>query len=155
MNYLCAAEIGAVSGMRSMAGPAIVAEAAGSNRLDLHGTPLAWLGSGRGMRTSALLAVGELIADKLPSTPDRTNPASLIVRALSGAICGYAVCGPGRTRQEKWASAVVGASAALAVSWAGCAFRRNTKLPKFVAALAEDAVAMGVGAVVLASVKPL
>jgi uncharacterized membrane protein len=138
-----------------MAGPAIVAEAAGSRRLHLRGTPLAWLGSRHSMRASALLAVGELISDKLPLTPDRTSPGSLIVRALSGAICGYAVCGRDRTQKDKWRSAAVGASAALAASWAGCAFRKNTKLPKLVAALAEDAVAMGLGAAVIASVDSL
>ena len=149
MNYVCAAGIGAVSGLRSMAGPALVAEAAGSHRIDLGGTPLAWLGSGHALRTSALLALGELVMDKVPSTPDRLNPASLIVRALSGAVCGYAICGRERSRHEKWGSAVVGATAALAASWAGSAFRRNTRLPRFAAALAEDAVAMATGAAVV------
>jgi len=150
MNYACAAGIGAVSGLRSMAGPALVAEAAGSKRLHLKGTPLAWLGSGNSMKTSAILALGELVADKLPSTPSRLAPAPLVFRAISGAVCGYAVCGRNRTKQEKWGSAIVGASAALAAAWAGYTYRKNSKLPKFVAALAEDAVAMGAGAAVIA-----
>jgi uncharacterized membrane protein len=133
-----------------MAGPAIVAQAAGSKRLNLRDTPLEWLGSGNCMRTSALLAVGELITDKLPSTPGRLNAPSLIVRAASGAICGYAVCGKERSRHDKWASAVVGASAALAASLIGYAFRKHTKLPPMVAALAEDAIALGAGNAVIA-----
>ena len=133
-----------------MAGPALVAEAAGSKRLHLKGTPLAWLGSGNSMKTSAILALGELVADKLPSTPSRLAPAPLVFRAISGAVCGYAVCGRNRTNQEKWGSAIVGASAALAAAWAGYTYRKNSKLPKFVAALAEDAVAMGAGAAVIA-----
>ena len=150
MNYACAAGIGAVSGLRSMAGPALVAEAAGSKRLHLKGTPLAWLGSGNSMKTSAILALGELVADKLPSTPSRLAPAPLVFRAISGAVCGYAVCGRNRTKQEKWGSAIVGASAALAAAWAGYTYRKNSNLPKLVAALAEDAVAMGAGAAVIA-----
>jgi uncharacterized membrane protein len=149
MNYICAAGIGAVSGLRSMSGPALVAEAAGSHRIDLRGTPLAWLGSGHALRTSAVLAVGELIADKIPSAPSRLNPASMIVRALSGAACAYALCGRERSNREKWGSAVVGATAAVAATWAGSAFRKNTKLPKIAAALAEDAVAMATGAAVV------
>ena len=150
MNYVSAAGIGAVSGLRSMAGPAIVAEAAGSHRINLRGTPLSWLGSDHAMRTSALLAVGELIADKFPSAPDRLNSASLIARATSGAVCGYAICRRERPDREKWGSALVGAAAALAASWIGSTFRKNTKLPKFAAALAEDAVAMTAGAAVVA-----
>jgi uncharacterized membrane protein len=150
MNYISAASIGAVSGLRSMSGPAVVAQAARSHRIDLRGTPLAWLGSGHALRTSALLAVGELVVDKLPSTPDRLNPASLIVRTLSGALCGYAICGRESSKLEKWGSALVGATAALAASWAGSSFRRNTKLPKIAAALAEDAVAMAAGAAMVA-----
>jgi uncharacterized membrane protein len=150
MNYISAAAIGAVSGLRSMSGPAIVAEAAGTHRIDLRGTPLAWLGSGHALRTSALLAVGELVVDKLPSTPDRLNPASLIFRALSGAMCGYAICGRESSKLEKWGSAAVGATAALAASWAGSSYRKHTKLPKIAAALAEDAVAMATGAALIA-----
>src|SRR5579863_7864453 len=152
MNYIRAAGMGAVSGLRSMAGPAIVAEAAGSHRIDLRGTPLAWLGSGHAMRTSTLLALGELVADKFPSAPDRLNPGSLIVRAISGAVCGYAICRRERPRHEKWGSAVVGATAALAATWAGSAFRKNTRLPRIVAALTEDAVAMMTGATVVAAI---
>jgi uncharacterized membrane protein len=152
VNYTSVASIGAVSGLRSMSGPAIVARAARSRRLDLRGTPLAWLGSGSALRTSALLAVSELIADKLPSTPDRLKPASLIIRALSGALCGYAISGRESSNSEKWGSALVGATAALAASLAGSSFRGKTKLPKMAAALAEDAVAMATGAAVIAAI---
>jgi uncharacterized membrane protein len=152
MNYVCAAGIGAVSGLRSLAGPAIISEAANRKVLDLRRGPFAWLGSGNASRSAALLAVGELIADKLPFTPDRTNPPSLVFRAISGAVCGYAICGRGRSRQQKWMSAVVGASAALASSWAGLEYRRRVKLPPLLAAVVEDAVAVGAGAAVVAAI---
>jgi uncharacterized membrane protein len=152
MNYASAATIGAVSGLRSMAGPAIVSEAANRKLVDLHGGPLAWLSSDHASRASAVLALGELIADKLPSTPDRTAPPSLIFRALSGAVCGYAICGPRTSKHDKWMAAVVGAGAALAASWIGLEYRRRVKLPPIVAALLEDAVAMGSGAAVIATI---
>jgi uncharacterized membrane protein len=153
MNYLPAAGLGAVSGLRSMSGPAILANAASTHRIDLSGTPLAWLGSGHARATSAALAVGELIVDKLPSTPDRLNPPSLLVRSLAGALCGYAVAGRGSSQIQKWISAATGATAALAASWAGSSFRKNVRMPKMAAALAEDAVAMATGAVVIAAIR--
>lgn len=152
MNYTCAAAIGAVSGLRSLSGPAILAEAANRNLVKLGNTPLAWLGTGSAARTSAILAVGELIADKLPFIPSRTKAGPLAVRAISGAMCGYAVCGKGQSKTAHWMSALVGASAALAAAWAGNAYRRHVHLPPILAALAEDAVAVGSGALVVSAI---
>jgi uncharacterized membrane protein len=152
MNLACAAGIGAVSGLRSMAGPAIVSEAASHNRVRVGKTPLAWLASDSAATTSALLAVGELIADKLPFIPNRTEPASLALRAASGALCGYAICvkqGPGK---RAWMAAAVGAMAAVAAAYAGFEYRRRVKLPPIVAALVEDAVAIGAGSIVISAI---
>jgi uncharacterized membrane protein len=142
MNYGCSAAIGAVSGLRSMSGPAIISEAASRNIVKLRRTPLAWLGSDRAARTSALLAVGELIADKLPFMPDRTQPASLAFRALAGALSGYAICG----KKKSPMAAFVGGAAALAAAYAGIQYRKRVHLPPVAAALIEDAVAIGAGA---------
>ena len=38
-----------------------------------------------------LLAVVELIADKLPKTPPRTAPPGLIARIVFGGLCGVAL----------------------------------------------------------------
>ncbi len=152
MNYTCAAAIGAVSGLRSLTGPAIISEAANRKRLDLRKGPFAWLGSDNASRTANLLAVGELIADKLPFTPDRTKPPSLIFRAISGAVCGYSICGRRSSAQQKCHAAVVGAGAALASAWVGVEYRKRVKLPPLLAAAIEDAVAVGAGAAVVAVV---
>jgi uncharacterized membrane protein len=152
MNYACAAGIGAVSGLRSMAGPAIISKAANHKLLDLRKGPFAWFGSDNASSSATLLAVAELIADKLPFRADRTDAPSLIFRAISGGVCGYAVCGRGGAKKEKWMSAVVGASAALAASWAGFEYRKRVKLPPLLAAVVEDAVAVGAGAAVVAAI---
>jgi uncharacterized membrane protein len=132
-----------------MGGPAIVSEAANRHIVDLDHTPLAWLGSGHAARTSAILALGELVADKLPSTPNRTIPPSLAIRALSGAICGYAVCGQNHSKSEKWIAAGVGAAAALAASWLGFQYRKHVPLPAFIAAITEDAFTFAAGSAVI------
>jgi uncharacterized membrane protein len=153
MNYTCEAVMGAVSGLRSFTGPAIVSEAAHRHILKLDKTPLAWLGSDNAAKTSLALAVGELIADKLPFMPSRTDPPGLIARFIAGAICGVAVASK-RSRNEKIMSAVVGGTAAVAAAYAGYQYRKHVHLPPFVAALLEDAVAVSAGTAIIARVCP-
>jgi len=148
MNYACAAAIGAVSGLRSMTGPAIVATAAKTRRLKVHRTPLSWFESPKALPIASALAIGEMIADKLPFMSDRIKPGSLAGRAVAGALCGYAVFSP-RGKREAVIGAVVGASAALAASWAGFEYRRRAPLPPIASALLEDAVAAASGAFII------
>ena len=149
MNYTCEAAIGAVSGLRSFTGPAIVSEAAHRHVLRLKGTPLAWLASDSVAHTAAVLAVGELIADKLPFMPNRTDPPGLLARFIAGAVCGMAIANR-RKRNDRIISALVGGSAALAAAYAGYQYRKHVKLPALAAALLEDVVAVGVGTAVVA-----
>ena len=138
MNYSGAAVIGAVSGLRSFSAPAIITSR---------------LGSDRAAHIVEALAITELIADKLPFMPDRTQAGSLVFRALSGAACGYAIAYKEKGSDgQKWMSAFVGGSAALAASYIGFQFRKKVKLPGVVAALLEDAVAVGAGSLVAASI---
>ena len=150
MNYGCEAAIGAVCGLRTFTGPAIVARAANRNGLK---TPFAWLASDRAAGTATLLAAGELIADKLPFMPNRTAVSGLAARFISGAICGMAIAGR-RKPGEKIISGIVGGAAAVAAAYAGYGYRKHVKLPPLAAALLEDAVAVGAGAAVVASLCP-
>lgn len=153
MSLASAAAIGAVSGLRSMTGPAVIAEAASRNRIRLKKSPFAWLSSDGAARTSALLAVGELIADKLPFVPNRTDPPSLVIRAVSGALCGAALnshCGSYRdNRKQVVLGALIGGVAAVAASYIGLKYRKAVNLPKLPAALLEDAVTIGLGAAII------
>jgi len=63
--------IGVIAGLRSLTAPAAVAWAAHRQWLTLAGTPLAFMGSLPALIIFVLLAIGELIADKLPATPSR------------------------------------------------------------------------------------
>jgi uncharacterized membrane protein len=148
MNYACAAAIGAVSGLRSMTGPAIIANAARDRHLKMDGTALAWFGWPKAAPVVSALAIGEMIADKLPFMPDRPRPGSLAGRAITGALCGYTVFSP-RGRSQAAMGAIVGASAALAASWAGFEYRRRAPAPAILSALVEDVVAAAAGALVI------
>jgi uncharacterized membrane protein len=162
MNLACQAAIGAVSGLRTFTGPAIIAEAAKLNLLNLKKTPLSWLASDRTALVSAILAGGELLADKLPFMPDRTDPPSLAGRFLAGAMCGAAVSSDRKRNgflrirsrhksKEMLIGAIVGGTAALAATYAGFQYRKHVKLPAVMAALLEDGVAVGVGAAVIST----
>jgi len=116
----------------------------------LKKTPLACLASERSARIALLLAAGEMIADKLPFMPNRTDPPGLVTRFISGAICGIAVAGR-RKRDETIMSGIVGGTAALAASYAGYQYRKHVKLSALTAALLEYVVAVGVGTSVVST----
>jgi uncharacterized membrane protein len=67
--YVLAFLIGVVAGLRSMTAPAAVSWAAQLGWLRLENTGLAFLGYAATPYILSVLAVGELIIDKLPKTP--------------------------------------------------------------------------------------
>ncbi len=86
--------IGVVAGLRAMTPLAAVSWAAHAGWVRLGGTPLAFLGATAAPYITTILAIGELINDKLPKTPSRKAPPSFIVRILVGALCGAAFVWP-------------------------------------------------------------
>src|ERR1700730_6232841 len=83
--------IGVVAGLRSLTAPAVMAWAAHRNWLNLHNTPLSFMGSTAAFISFALLAAVELVADQLPSTPSRLKPPGLIARVILGGLSGAGV----------------------------------------------------------------
>jgi uncharacterized membrane protein len=63
---ILAAGIGFVAGLRSLTAPAAVSWAAHLGWLDLQGSPLAFMGSTAAVAIFSMLALAELVADKLP-----------------------------------------------------------------------------------------
>jgi uncharacterized membrane protein len=143
--------IGVVAGLRSMTAPAVVAWAAHLDWLDLHNTPLSFMGSTAAVVVFTLGALGELFADKLPSAPSRTRPAGLIGRILLGGLAGAAVSASGS--QSISLGAVLGAAGGIAGAFGGYEVRtrlvRALKVPDFVVAGLEDAVAIGGGLLIV------
>src|SRR2546423_15233654 len=83
--------IGLVAGLRPLLAPAAVAWAAYLGWLHLQSTSLSFMGSKVTVIIFSLLAIGELIADKLPRTPKRTAVAPLLARMMTGGLCGACV----------------------------------------------------------------
>jgi uncharacterized membrane protein len=146
-----AAGIGAVAGLRSMTAPALVSQAARTGSIDLSTGPAAFLGTQRAADIATGLALAELVADKLPSTPDRIAPFPLAARAISGAVVGAAVCSA--RRKDPGPGALVGALAAIGAAFLGFALRRtltrDAKVSGFLVAALEDAAAVGLAVAVL------
>ena len=89
--WLLALLIGVVAGLRTMTAPTAVSWAAQLGWLDLRDTWLAFLGYTWTPWTMSALAIAELVADQLPSTPSRTVPMQFGARIVSGALSGAAI----------------------------------------------------------------
>ena len=143
--------IGVISGLRSLTAPAAVAWAAHRNWLNLNNTALSFMGSTAAVVVFALLAVVELISDQLPNTPSRTKPPGLIARIVLGGLSGAAVAVAGA--QSLVIGACLGAAGGIAGAFGGYQARtrlvRALKVPDFVIACLEDAVAIGGGLLVV------
>ena len=139
--------IGVVSGLRSLTAPAVVAWAAHLNWINLHNTPLSFMGSTVAVVIFTALAIAELVADKLPSTPSRTAPLGLTARIVLGGLSGACLAAAGA--QSMALGAVVGVAGGLAGTFAGYRARtglvKALKVPDLVIALLEDVVAIGGG----------
>jgi uncharacterized membrane protein len=133
-----AAFAGAACGARAMTGPAAVTAARPA------GLP-PWL-----PRLAAVLAAGELVADKLPMAPSRLEPAGLSARLVTAAACALQLARtePNPTASGQRVLAVVAATAAATASarlgsrWRATGWARHRPVP---AALLEDAVAVLIG----------
>lgn len=90
---------------------------------------------------ATLLAIGELVADKLPSTPTRTSLAPALGRLLAGALAGR--IGAVRACRSRTAGALLGAAAALATTHLGLRFRlaATRAISPIAAAVVEDVLA--------------
>jgi uncharacterized membrane protein len=135
--------IGVVAGLRSMTAPAAVSWAARLGWLQLENTWLAFLGFAATPYIFTVLALGELVADKLPKTPSRKSPVGFVGRILSGALCGVAL---GATNQAVIGGLVAGVLGAIVGTLGGYEFR--TRLATAIGgkdlpiALLEDAIAI-------------
>lgn len=91
---LMALLIGVVAGLRSLTAPAVVAWAGFLGWINLSHTWASWMADLITVIVLTVLAVGELVTDKLPKTPPRTAPlgfgARIIMGGFSGAVIGAA-----------------------------------------------------------------
>lgn len=152
---LTSAALGAIAGLRSMTAPALLThELAEDGDADALGPLERMLTSEHTSRLLALMAAGEMLADKSPYIPDRTDPVPLIFRTVIGSVTAatFAV----KRRCSPYLPAAVGAVSAVASTYAAFHVRRHVTvrftIPNRLIGLAEDGVVMAASKAVMETV---
>jgi uncharacterized membrane protein len=143
--------IGVIAGLRALTAPTAVAWAAYGRGI-LTQTSFHFMGTLAAAIIFTVLAIAELIADQLPSTPSRLKPPGLIARIVTGGLSGACLAAAGS--QSIALGAVLGAVGGVVGAFAGYHARRGLvqalKVKDLPIALLEDAVAIG-GAILIVS----
>jgi uncharacterized membrane protein len=147
--------IGFVGGLRSMTAPAIVAWAAHIGWMRLGDSPLAFMGSRWAVILFTVGALGEFVADLLPGVPARTDAFPLIARIVVGLLTGASAAFAGDF--PLWLGLLAGAMGAIAGAFGGYRARmglvRALHVPDAVIAIPEDMVAVGLGLLLVYTLK--
>jgi uncharacterized membrane protein len=136
--------IGVVAGLRALTAPATVSWAAHLGWIQVSGTHFSFMSSIVATVILTLAAIGELVNDKLPKTPPRTAPPSVIIRIVMGAFAAATLSAG--TGGSAAIGALLGAVGALVGTFGGYYLRTGTvkalHSPDLVIALVEDAIAV-------------
>lgn len=144
-RLLRSAQLGAATGLRSMAAPSQLSRFLAKSPADAAGGSVAgFLANGAVRALLQVAYLGEMIGDKLPTVPDRIESSPLLGRAVFGSITGGVLAG---TQGESRAlGAVFGGAGAVLGAYAGYHARRalvrEGGLPDLPVALCEDVVAL-------------
>ncbi len=109
--------LGVSTGLRSFTPLAVTAWFARLGKLPVTGTWAYWIRHPAAVGLFTAAALGEYIADKLPSTPNRTAPLPLIGRLVLGGLVGAIVAAA--FRRPAVNGIVMGAIGALAGTYGG------------------------------------
>jgi uncharacterized membrane protein len=139
MTLRKAVGLGALSGMRSMTPLAVLGDYLANNpNSDYEGTILGVLNDPRISNALKIAAAGEMIGDKMPFTPNRTDPMPVFGRAFIGALLGAAVAEEGKRLRY----AALGALAAVIGAMFGYGIRSTLggilRIPDPLLGIAED-----------------
>ena len=143
--------IGVVAGLRTMTAPAAAAFGARYGAIAVAGTPMAFMGDAWIPWIFGVLALGEFVADQLPSTPSRKVPAQFSARILTGALSGATLAAPSGSVVFGVIAGIVGAvvgtfGGAAARARMAAAFGKDRP-----AAIIEDMVAIAAAVLIVVS----
>lgn len=143
MTLVFAFLIGFFAGLRSLTAPAATGWAVRLGWLRLEG-PLSFIGSVPAVLILTLLAIAELVVDKLPGTSKRTAAPGLIGRILTGGLTGACVAVGGS--QSPLIGAAFGVLGGVAGAFFGYQVRlrvvKSLGIRDLYVALVEDVVAI-------------
>lgn len=143
---LLALLIGVVAGLRTFTAPAVLAWAAALHWINLNGTWASWMGHWATVAVLTVVAVAELISDKMPTLPSRKSAPQFLARIASGAFSGAVL---GTAWGYKWGSLGAGMIGAVLGTIGG--YEARTRLVAATGgkdrsvALGEDVIAAAAG----------
>jgi uncharacterized membrane protein len=140
--------IGALAGMRTSAAPVIASHILSRHHsIRFARSPLNFMQSKKVAGVLKFAALGELVVDKLPTTPNRIKPEGIAFRCLSGALAGAGIYKA--TGANTAAGALMGAAAAFASTYVSYLLRKNlvknSGIIDPVIGAFEDALVIGTG----------
>ena len=138
--------LGLATGLRTLTPIAVLCWYIHSGDISVDGTGAAWTAHLAVPIVFTVLALGELVGDKLPQTPNRISPFPLIARLVFGGLCGSiaaaALRGPGLE------GVLLGVLGAAIGAFLGFMIRKslvsNLGCPDWTIALTEDLVTLSV-----------
>jgi uncharacterized membrane protein len=119
---LLALLIGVVAGLRAFTAPAVVAWAAMLQWINLDGTWASWMGHWATVAVLTVVALAELISDKMPTLPSRKSAPQFLVRIATGAFAGAVL---GTAWGYRWGSLGAGMIGAVLGTVGGYAVRTS------------------------------
>lgn len=153
---LLALLIGVVAGLRSVTAPAVVSWAAFLSWINLNHTWASWMANIVTVVTLSILAVAELVNDKLPKTPPRTATPVFAVRIILGGLAGAVI---GTAWGYRWGGLGAGVIGAVLGTLGGYQARRRLVAARgghdLPIALLEDSVAVLGGFAIVAAAAAL
>lgn len=137
--------LGGLTGLRAFTPITVLVWTLHLHHLRILGSPLYFLHKTAPVVILTILAIAELVADKLPFTPSRLRLPGLVGRVVCGAVCGVV---SGQAWGASWqTSAAAGLIGAIIGAWVGYEVRKGwvqtLHWHDFPVALIEDIVAIG------------
>lgn len=142
---LVAGCLGGLTGLRTFTPLTVLAWELHLRRISILGSRLSFLHTTAAVVVLTLLAVGELVADKLPFMPSRLKAPGLIGRLIFGYVCGAVAA---QAWGGNWETCALAGSISAGVG-AVLGYKARTELvsalrsPDFAIALLEDVIAIG------------
>lgn len=140
--------LGTLAGLRSMSAPAVTSQILSHHHSqELENTPLNFIQSEKVANALTLLALTEMVGDKMPGAPNRIKAPVLTARCLSGALAGASVYKA--QGGNAYLGALLGGSAAILSSFGAFYLRKatvkSTHLVDPIIGSIEDALVIGSG----------
>lgn len=141
--------LGAIAGMRASFAPTLASQFLNKKSFNRSlKSGLAFLQLPTSSVITKIISAGEIVGDKLPSTPNRTTAPQTILRIISGTLVGVTIFQA--FKQKRLTGGLLGGLSALAITYASFYARKYIgeayNIEDIIIGGIEDTIAIGTGA---------